>query len=249
VDLTVLGTSGAYPGPGRMASGYLVRHERFNLVMDLGNGALSTLQTQIAYHEIDAVVVSHSHPDHCVDLYALFIARLFHPEPLPPIPLFGAAGVFDRIASLGSEVEELRQSYQVREVEPGETFELGPFRIATRPMSHWVPAMGMRIEADGQALAYSGDTGPTPELDALGRDVDVLITEASWLEGQQKGRDPFHLTARQAAEHAGRAEARRLVLSHFWPTNDRGASRDQASDSFGGEITLADEGMRLEVGE
>src|SRR5207237_7979809 len=132
------------------------------------------LQKVIPYQEIDAIVVSHSHPDHCVDVYALFIARLFHPEPLPPLPLVTAPGVFDRIAGLG-DPEEVRGTYAVRDVDPGESFELGPFRVATRPMTHWVPAMGMRVEADGQALAYSGDTGPTPELDALGRDASLMI--------------------------------------------------------------------------
>jgi ribonuclease BN (tRNA processing enzyme) len=96
-------------------------------------------------------------------------------------------------------------------------------------------------------LGYSGDTGPTPELDALGRGADMVILENSWLEGQQRGRDPFHLTARQAAEHAARAGAGHLVLSHFWPTNDRDRSREQAAPAFGGPITLADEAMKLEL--
>jgi len=230
-----------------MASGYLVRHDGFNLVMDLGNGALSNLQKEIPYGRIDAVVVSHSHPDHCVDLYALFLARFFHPERLAPLPLVTAPGVFDRFASLG-DPEEVRGTYQVREVEPGESFELGPFRIGTRPMTHWVAAMGMRIEADGRALAYSGDTGPTPELEALGRDADLLITEASWLDGQEEGKQPFHLTARQAGTHAARAAADHLLLSHFWPTNEREPSRDQAGEAFDGPITLAEDGMRMEVG-
>ncbi len=108
--------------------------------------------------------------------------------------------------------------------------------------------MGMRIEADGRALAYSGDTGPTPELEALGRDADLLITEASWLDGQEEGKQPFHLTARQAGTHAARAAADHLLLSHFWPTNEREPSRDQAGEAFDGPITLAEDGMRMEVG-
>jgi ribonuclease BN (tRNA processing enzyme) len=246
MELTVLGTCGAFPGPGRAATGYLLQHDGFNLAVDMGNGALANLQRAVPYQGIDAVLVSHSHPDHCVDIYALFIARKFHPEPLAPIPLAVAPGVFDRIASLGSEVEEMRQSFEVRPLEPGQTFELGPFRIEARPMTHWVPALGYRIQADGRNLAYTGDTGPTEELEVLGRSVDMLITEASWLEGQERGRDPFHLTARQAAEHAARAGAGHLVLSHFWPTNDRERSREEAAPAFGSPITLADEGMRLE---
>lgn len=250
MELTILGTCGGYPGPGRAASGYLVRHDGFNLVVDLGNGALSTLQREIAYHEIDGVIVSHSHPDHCVDLYSLFIARSYHPEPLERLPVTAGRGVFDRILALGSDDDELQSSFDMREVEPNRPFELGPFRIEGFPMAHWVPALGYRIQADGQAMAYTGDTGPNAAIDDLARDVDVLLAEATWLEGQQKGKDPYHLTARQAGEQAARAGSKRLVLSHFWPTNDRDPSREQAAEAFDGEgITLADEGLRVEVGE
>jgi ribonuclease BN (tRNA processing enzyme) len=249
VELTVLGTCGGFPGAGRAASGYLVRHDGFNLVVDLGNGALSTLQKEIGYHEIDAVMVSHSHPDHCVDLYSLFIARSYHPEPLPQLPLVAGEGVFERLLSLGGEEEELPQSFDVRRIEPGQSFELGPFGITSFPMPHWVPALGYRIQADGQTVAYTGDTGPTPQLEGLARDVDVLVAEATWLEGQGRGKDPYHLTAREAGEHAALAGTKRLVLSHFWPTNDRELSKEQAGEAFDPDaITLADEGLTLEVG-
>jgi ribonuclease BN (tRNA processing enzyme) len=248
VELTILGTCGAYPGPGRAATGYLLRHDGFNLVIDLGNGALANLQREIRFHDVDAVLVSHSHPDHCVDLYALHIARIFHTEPLEPVPMFTAPGVAERLLSLGGDEDDLRQSFAVQEAEPGREFDVGPFRVQARAMAHWVPAFGYRISVDGSSLAYSGDTGPNDELIELGRGTDVLVLENSWLEGQQAGRPPYHLTARQAGEHAARSGTDHLVLSHFWPTNDRERSREQAAPEFDGAITLADEGMALEVG-
>jgi ribonuclease BN (tRNA processing enzyme) len=248
VELTILGTCGAYPGPGRAASGYLVRHDGFNLVVDLGNGALGNLQREIPFHQINAVLVSHSHPDHCVDLYALHIARMFHGQPLEPLPTIAAPGVLDRLSALDGDDDELGKSFAVTEAEPGREFELGPFRVEARPMTHWVPAFGYRIRADGQVLAYSGDTGPNEELVELGRDADLLLLENSWLEGQQRGRPPYHLTARQAGEHAAMSGTGHLVLSHFWPTNVREHSREQAAPAYDGSITLADEGMTLEAG-
>jgi ribonuclease BN (tRNA processing enzyme) len=248
VELTVLGTSGAYPAPGGAASGYLVRHDGFNLVLDFGTGALSNLQRHVSLTEIGALVISHEHPDHCLDLYPLWLALFFHPENPPPIPLVSPAGVFDRVARLHrgeDEARDMRERFDVREVEPGASVELGPFRIQTRPMRHLVTTIGVRVEADGASLAYTGDTGPTEEVEHLARDADVLLAENSWLDGQGTG--PFHLTAREAGTHAARAEVRRLVLSHFWPTNEREPSRQQAGEAFDRDVVLAEEGMALEV--
>jgi ribonuclease BN (tRNA processing enzyme) len=107
--------------------------------------------------------------------------------------------------------------------------------------------MGTRINADGRILAYTGDTGPSENVEKLGRGADLLITEASWQQAPE-GIEPLHLTARQAGEHARRAEARQLLLSHFWPTDDRDRSREQAAEAFEGEMTMAEEGLRIEVG-
>jgi ribonuclease BN (tRNA processing enzyme) len=248
VELIVLGTSGAYPGPGRAASGYLVRHAGFTVAIDLGSGAFANLQRHVGHPDVDALLISHEHVDHCVDLYALWMARYFHPGELPPMPLFAPAGVFDRVARLHDDREnvlDMGRRFDVREVEPGSSFEVGPFRVGTRLMPHWVPNAGMRLEADGAVLAYTGDTGPSEEIETIGRDADLLVTEASWLDGQDTR--PFHITARQAGEHAERARARRLMLSHFWPTNEREPYRQQAGEAYHGDLILAEEGMALQV--
>ena len=248
MDVTVLGSCGAYPGAGRAASGYLLEHDGFRLVLDFGTAALPNLQKHAGIHAVDAVVISHSHADHWVDLYPLFIARFFHAHPIDPLPLFAAPRVFDHLSALEDDegVEQLNRIYQLTEVEPGQGFEVGPFRFTTRPMRHPVPTLGMRIESDGVVLAYSADTGPADELVEVARGADVLVAEASWLDGQDRIPD-LHLTARQAGEHAARAGAGRLVLSHFWPTNAREPSLEQAAETFHGEVLLADEDLRFEV--
>lgn len=251
MELTVLGTCGAWPGPGRAASGYLVRHDGFNLVMDLGTGTLANLQTHIGYDEIGAVVISHRHPDHCIDLFALYIARRLHPGGLPPLPLVAPPEVFDPLTGLEDEegARLMRAAFDVREVDPGASYELGPFAVESRRMQHPPPTQGLRISADGVVLAYTGDTAPTPAVGEIGAGADLLISEASWLDGQDVGSRPIHLTARQAAEHAAGAGARRLMLTHFWPTNDREASRAQAAEVFDDAgLLLATEGATIEVG-
>ena len=250
MELIVLGSSGAWPGPGRAASGYLLRHDGFQVLIDMGPGVLSAAQRHVPYHEVDAVLISHQHPDHCLDLYSLYTARRFHPERLTPMPVHAPAGVFERVAALEDDAgAEMRSVFEVRELESGGHVEVGPFRVSTRLLPHWVPDLGMRIEADGRTMAYTGDTGPSTEIEELARGADLLVTEASWQDADmEREPPPFHLTARQAAEHATRAEARSLLLTHFWPTHDRAVSREQAREAFAGELVLAEEELKVEVG-
>src|SRR5207248_11710414 len=122
VELTVLGSSAAYPAAGGAASGYLLRHDGFNLWIDAGTGTLSNIQKYVAHYEVDAVLISHEHPDHCVDLYPLFIARTFHPDDIPKLPVYGPAGVFGRVSGLERDGDGGRLSdvFDMRSVEPGE---------------------------------------------------------------------------------------------------------------------------------
>jgi len=248
--VTVLGSSGAYPAAGGAASGYLLEHDGFQVALDFGTGALANLQRYVATSALDAIVLSHEHMDHCLDLYPMFIARYFVAEPLPPLPLWAPPGAFDRVAVLEDDEgrEQMRGVYDLHEVEAGSEFEVGPFRFSTRLLPHWVPNSGMRISADGAVMTYTGDTGPSEEIETIARDADLLIVEASWQDSDlASGKQPFHLTARQSAEHAKRAGARRTLLSHFWPGSDRNLSREQAAEAYDGELLLAQEGMAVEV--
>jgi ribonuclease BN (tRNA processing enzyme) len=250
MDLTVLGSCAAWPEAGRAATGFLLRHEGFTVAMDLGPGTMGNLQRHLPQEDLDAVIVSHKHLDHCLDLYPLTIARVFHPEPVARLPLYAPPGVFERIAALEDQegVEEMRDKiFDVRPIDPGNSFEIGPFRVSTRLLPHMVPNAGLRLEADGRALAYTGDTGPSEEIELLADGADLLVAEASWLEPDEK-LGPVHLTAGQAGEHAARAGAAALMLAHFWPGLDRGASREQAAAVFDGELLVAEEGFRVRVG-
>jgi ribonuclease BN (tRNA processing enzyme) len=249
MELIVLGTCAAWPGPGGAASGYLLRHGDFNLVIDLGTGALANLQRHIPHERIDGIVISHVHLDHCLDLAPLFFARFLRDESLPPLVLVSPSGVIDRIARLEEGTEDqLRESFAVTEVDPGASFEMGPFAFETKLLPHLVPNMGMRITASGGSMAYTGDTGPSPEIEALARGADLLLAEASWLDGVDSPLGPIHLTARQAAEHAARSGVPHLVLSHFWPTIDRARSRAQAQEAFTGRLTMAEENLPIRFG-
>jgi len=250
MELTVLGASGTWPTSGGATSGYLLRHDGFNLWVDAGTGTLANLQKHVEIGDIHAILISHEHPDHFVDLYPCFYGRHYGELGAPHLPLFASSAFFPLIAgvlSIDSRVV-MAVAYDVHGVEPGDGFEIGPFRVKTEPMAHLgLKALGFRIEAGGVVLAYSGDTGPTHHLEELARGADMLLSEATWQDRDDLA--PFHLSSRQAAVHARKAGAGRLVLTHIWPSLDRETSKAQAAEEFDGPIDVAVEGLRLKVGE
>lgn len=248
MELIVLGSSGTWPGPGGATSGYLIRADGFNLVLDMGSGTLSRLQDHVAIGDVGAVGISHAHPDHFVDIYSFFYACHYGKQADHKIPLFVPPGFWADCCSLVSSetVEAMEQTFLVTEVPHGGSFDAGPFRVQTRPMAHLGEALGFRVEHDGSILAYTGDTGPTDEIVAIARDADLLVAEATWQDDSDLL--PFHLSARQAGEHAARAGTKALMLTHMWPSKDPELSRAQAAEAYGGTLILGRDGLVMEIG-
>ena len=248
MELTVLGTSGTWPGPGGATSGFLVQHDGFNLWVDAGTGTFARLQQHIAVADIHAVLVTHAHPDHFVDLYSCFYARHYGGLGTDSLPLVCPQDFYGHFGELVSEdgKDVAAQAFEVRATNPGTAYDLGPFRVEAFEMAHvGVSALGFRIEAEGASLAYTGDAGPSDDVVKLARDADVFLSEATWQD--QENLLPFHLSARQAGEHAERAGAGRLLLTHIWPTLDAATSLAQAAEAYRGPVELAVEGARIEV--
>ena len=238
--LTVLGCSGTFPGPQSPCSGYLVEHDGFRLVVDLGAGALGALQRHVGLLDVDAVYVSHLHADHCIDLVAYSYARRYHPQGAAALlPVYGPAGTAERICA-AFEVrppDGLSEVYDFREVPPG-TRTIGPFTVTTARMNHPVECHGLHIEAGGRSLAYSADTGASDALVTLATGVDLLLCEASWPHEPAQPPD-IHLSGREAGEHAERASAGRLLLTHVVPWADPAVVLDEATRAYGGPVELA----------
>src|SRR5215472_7086375 len=151
-------------------------------------------------------------------------------------------GDFRLVLDLGNGALDALQQYT--ELGDIDTIEIGPLRITTGHVNHPVETFGFRIEHGGQVLAYSADTGPSAELVRLASGADLLLSEASFLDGPDLPAD-LHLTARQAAEHAARAGVGELVLTHLVPWNDPATSLEQASAVYTGPLRLASSGLRL----
>ncbi|MFD1719672.1 MBL fold metallo-hydrolase [Georgenia deserti] len=249
--LTVLGSCGAWPEPGRACSGYVLEHAGFRLVLDLGYGTATRLLAHVGSRSgdgVDAVVISHEHPDHMLDLHALFRARWFGHREGPPISLYAPPGVMAVLADLEDDEGALEHVFTHHPL-PSGGYDVGPFRLESRLLPHFVPNVGVRLTAPGLTVAYTGDTGPDPAVRELARNADLMIAEATD-RSQQKDSPPatsanLHLSARQAGVAAAAAGARRLLLTHFWPGNDRDRSRTDARDVFDGEVLLAEEGLAV----
>jgi ribonuclease BN (tRNA processing enzyme) len=248
--LTVVGCAGSFPGPDSPASSYLLEADGFRLVVDLGNGALGALQKHIGLFDVDAVALSHLHTDHCVDVYSYAIARTYGPGgPRPPISVYGPAGTRERIAGIHGPGDDggLMDRFSFRTLAPG-GLEIGPFRVTTAHMNHPVETFGFRFVHDDRSIAYSGDTGPTAALTSLAEGAEVLVCEASFLDGPDLPPD-LHLSARQAAEHAREAGAGQLMLTHLLAWNDPDQSMEEAAATYDGPLSLARPGLIADLKE
>lgn len=243
----MVGCSGSFPGPDSPASCYLLEHEGSRILLDMGNGSLGALARYADIYDIDAVVVSHLHVDHFIDLCSYYVALRYRPGGnTRPVAVWGPSDTGRRlVAAYGMRGDEnVTEEFEIRDMEP--QFSIGPFDIRTSRVVHPVEGYGIRVEAGGRVLAFSGDTGPTDRLVDLARGAHVALFEASFLEAPDNPTD-LHLTAREAAQHAARAGAERLVLTHLVPWNDRERTREESAGHFPGDLTLATSGLRIIV--
>jgi ribonuclease BN (tRNA processing enzyme) len=258
VRLTVLGCSGSGPGPGSPASGYLVVAGDTRIVLDLGNGSFGALQRHLDPWALDAVALSHLHPDHCADVSSLIVHRRYHPAPPPaaaPLPLLAPADAPERLATAYAVSSRERATTDLSDVlnfrPPADGGRIGEATLRAAPVEHPCPAYALRVEHDGSSLVYSGDTGPSRGLVELARGADALLCEASWphvIPGRWEEPPPgVHLSGRQAGEHAAEAGVRRLLITHVPAWVDGAAMAAEACAAFPGPVELVAPDASYEV--
>ncbi|TDW22530.1 MBL fold metallo-hydrolase [Kribbella kalugense] len=238
-SLTVLGSCGAWPEAGRACAGFLLEYDGFRVVLDLGYAALPRLLEHCPHGEIDAVIVTHQHPDHCVDVSGLARVRYYEAPDAPPVPLHCAPGVIDVLRALEPNPDPA-EVFAVHDL--ASTTRIGPFEVLAVELPHFKTNLGVRLTAPGVSVAYTGDSGPSPDLQKLAEGTDLFISDATY-QGDQTS--PYLMTAAEAAQ--GARGAKRLMLTHFWPGSDRSISVAEASREFDGEVIAADEGLVLSL--
>jgi ribonuclease BN (tRNA processing enzyme) len=252
VKLTVLGCSGSVPGPGSPASGYLIEAEGYRLVLDLGHGAYGALQRYVHPNEVDAVVISHLHADHCIDLTAYIVGLRYGGEGYRRIgtdrriPLIGVAGTRDRLEAAYDPLARKLSLHEIFTFNTPAAGDLGPFTVSYAPVNHPTPTNAVRIEYGGRALVYSADTGESDELITLAEGANALLCEASVGPDEQL-LPGLHMTGRMAGEHAAKAGVERLIVTHVPPWNSPQVAADEAATAFTGPIEIAAPDARYDI--
>ncbi|MEW1724547.1 MBL fold metallo-hydrolase [Streptomyces sp. NPDC093109] len=250
MKLTVVGCSGSFPAVGSACSSYLVEADGFRLLLDMGNGALGELQRHCGLYDLDAIFLSHLHADHCIDMCGYFVARYYRFDGgrCDPIPVYGPEGTEQRLTAAYADTpteKSMSEVFDFHTLKPG-SFDIGPFSVRTEKVAHPVETFGIRVEYGGRSLVYSGDTGASEALVELAEDTDLFLCEAAFTFGKEDV-EGLHLNGREAGEHATRARARRLVLTHIPPWTDGELNLADAREVYAGPSELAAPGLVYEI--
>lgn len=231
--VTVLGCSGTFAGPGNACSGYLVRGGGATVLLDAGPGVLASLQQHLPLTAIDAVVVSHSHPDHWGDVPVLRNA-LHYVLGHSGVALYTTEetlGILDGVFHDG-----LGAAFDATVVSDGADFAVGPLRLRCSRTAHPPETLATRVDLGGRSLAYSSDTGPAWSFAQLGTGIDLAICEATWLRSDGFDVDDLHMTAEQAGRLARDAGVGRLLITHVPPTGSVSLAVAEASEAYGAPV-------------
>ena len=253
--LVVAGSSSSIPRPDRACSSYLVDDGETPIVFDLGTGAFANLRRHVDYDRLGAVVISHMHADHFIDLiplrYALRYGPLRRAQKLPVyLPPGGTSLLRAMVSALPREAADdfLTEVFELSEYDPSRPLALGggaTLRFAHT--AHYIPAFAVRWERDGASVTYSADTAPDERVVALARESDLFLCEATLLHGVVEHGMRGHSSAAEAAAMAREAGVRRLILTHY---GEESTSRDldeAAREVYGGEIEVADDHRTIDL--
>lgn len=273
MKLTAIGTSGSFPGPGSSASCYLIESDEgtpTRIILDLGSGALGPLQQFIDTDRISAVVLSHLHPDHCMDMTGLYVKHCFDPKFFngdisdtgtirTRTPVFAPAGAKERLARAyytdpgkspvanGGDDSDLDNAFEFNDIDHGTRHQIGSLVVESFLVDHPVEAYALRVtDAKGSVITYSGDSDECDHLVEAAREADLFLCEAAFQEDRDTARG-IHLTGRRAGRVAQNADAASLVLTHIPTWTDCSIVRGEAAGEYRGPIELAKPGASWTV--
>jgi len=259
MKLTILGKSPSWQDADGACSGYLLEEDGSAVLLDCGNGVFSKLRRYRDYTAVDAVVISHLHADHFLDLvpfsYALTYAprqqsvpvdrwpgtdKPAHPKLYAPR---GAKEVFRRVVGAWGNEDLIENAFELIEFEPSDIIDVGTLRFSFQDVPHFTETFAIDIASTngGGRITYGADCSPNEALVEFAKDTDLLMIEATLPRAERTGKRG-HLTPQEAAEHAQRAGAKRVVLTHVSDELDELWVRKCACRIFRGKVDVAREG-------
>jgi ribonuclease BN (tRNA processing enzyme) len=259
----VLGKSPSWQDAGGACSGYLVEAGGACVLLDCGSGVFGKLRAVRDYIDVEAVVISHLHADHILDLIPYASALTYAPRQ-QPVPVAGhpgtdsphrprliaPAGARETLrrlcAATGMREQHIERAFELCEYAPEDSVELGALTARFRPVPHYLPTNAVELTAAGARFTFGADSAPSEELCDFARGTDLLLIEATLPRPEREGRRG-HLTPGEAGEHGRRAGARRLVITHFSDELDAAWAQAEAEQGFGGPVELAREGAVYEI--
>ena len=245
LTVTVLGCSGSYAAPGNPCTGYLVRSDGASVLLDCGPGTLGPLQEAMDLAELSAIVTTHCHPDHWLELPVIRNVFIWF-VPRSGVPVYGTAETraMDRAITVMRSGKSDPLAWTV--IDASSDVAIGDQRWSFALTDHPVETLAARVDAGGRSFAFSSDTGPGWDFRTLGEGIHVAMCDAS--HGREReGEGIPHMSAREAAAAAAAARAERLVLTHLAPGCDPDAQLAEASAVFDGDVEVARPGLVLAV--
>lgn len=264
MNLTIIGSTGSFPGPGSPASCYLLTaHDGtrpWRVLLDLGSGSLGVLQRYMDLKDIDAIFISHLHPDHCMDLCGLHVAVHWDPAGWgrDRILVWGPEQTADRMADAYGLPHEpgMREDFDFRAFTPEQTVKVGPFQVTPYAVRHPVEeAYALRVQTTEKlygevvtsVLTYSGDTDSCEGLVRAAQGADLFLCEAAFQEGRDDAIEGVHLTGKRAGQAATQAEVQRLLLTHIPVWTDEATVLAEAREEYSGNLAVAVSGVSYGV--
>jgi ribonuclease BN (tRNA processing enzyme) len=252
--MTVLGKSPAMPDTNGANSGYLIRHDGFKLLLECGTGVFAKLRVVCDPYDVDAVLITHLHADHTLDLIPFSHALAYQAGGADRRPRLCAppdsAGMFDTLSAMFGQQRGINDVFALTEYEPAAELELGPFRVSFREVPHYIPTWACDLrQADGRRFTFGADCAPNDAIVELARDTDLLMLEATEGPGPHVGSGGLrgHMTAQEAGEIGRRSGTKRLLLTHYADELDPVELRAAAEAAYAGPVELASERAQYTV--
>jgi ribonuclease BN (tRNA processing enzyme) len=249
MELVVVGAGPSYSDvPGAVGAAYLLREDDRALLLDFGHGAFSNLANAFEPSSLEAVVVSHLHPDHFIDLVALRHYLRYEFDPPRRVRVIGPTGLGDRLDALHAEPGFAARTLDIEPTGGARRQSVGPFRLDSTPVTHTAESYGYRVSLDDDTpgLVYSGDCGRADDLVPLLRPGDALLTECSFGPGPVPS-DAFHLDGPAVGRLAAAHEVGQVLLTHLQIGHDRGATLASVRALYTGPVRFVAPGDHLTI--